>query len=238
MDYFAFFFFLYLIIRNLRAEAEELNRDLFAETPSWVAAPEGGPAQSVYQEDFARIAAMEMDFSSRSRRSRSAVPSSLPGFRRAEPMPGEKTPTRASRSLQFLCDIIQRSNRGNGWTGKGVAEERASQTMRMSSNNHLKGNTANSSQNVTSRPIDLLSRIEHRACAVGIIGLATLGCPSRSKLARAGRPRCRIRRQRADCGGINAGTSHILDVPSEDIATYVQAGRLTATTNPTRTQRL
>jgi hypothetical protein len=97
----------HMIIRNLRAEAEELHAELSAETPSLIDAS-SGIVHSVYEEDLGRIAAMEIDFSTRAQRSRSAIPTSIPGFNRTPRAQRKRPKPRAWQPMSFLRGIIER----------------------------------------------------------------------------------------------------------------------------------
>jgi UDP-N-acetyl-D-glucosamine dehydrogenase len=75
----------------------------------------------------------------------------------------------------------------------------------------------------------LLEKIQNRSACVGIVGLGYVGLPLAVEFARAG---FRVIGFDVDDGvvqGIKAGRSHIIDVPSDVVATMVEAGRLDAT---------
>jgi UDP-N-acetyl-D-glucosamine dehydrogenase len=79
---------------------------------------------------------------------------------------------------------------------------------------------------------DLRERIEHRACVVGIIGLGYVGLPLSVAVARAGHHAVGFDVNKRIVQTLNAGVSHIQEVPSDDVSALVAAGRLTATTDP------
>lgn len=91
---------------------------------------------------------------------------------------------------------------------------------------HSKGFTLNTTQS------DLLARIERRDCTVGIIGLGYVGLPLSVEVAKSGHRALGYDVSQRIVSGINAGTSHISDVPADDVAHLVAAGTLSATTNP------
>lgn len=94
------------------------------------------------------------------------------------------------------------------------------------SSSHQRGWGLNSSRS------DLLARIERQDCTIGIIGLGYVGLPLSVEVAKAGHRAIGYDVSQRIVAAINAGTSHILDVPSADVAELVSAKRLSATTNP------
>ena len=77
----------------------------------------------------------------------------------------------------------------------------------------------------------LLSRIEDRTARVGIIGLGYVGLPLAVVFAEAGLQVVGIDVQQRVADGINAGRSHIEDIPDSRLAPLVEQGLLTATTD-------
>lgn len=76
----------------------------------------------------------------------------------------------------------------------------------------------------------LLDKIQQRTARVAVIGLGYVGLPLAVELARAGLPTLGIDVDARKVETINAGQSHIQDVPAADVAAQVSAGRLKATT--------
>ena len=77
----------------------------------------------------------------------------------------------------------------------------------------------------------LIHRIRQRDVAVGVIGLGYVGLPLAVEFARAGLRVTGFDVDESKIRSINGSTSYIPDVPSEDLAEAVRAGRLRATTN-------
>ncbi|WP_412062428.1 nucleotide sugar dehydrogenase [Rubrivirga sp. IMCC45206] len=77
----------------------------------------------------------------------------------------------------------------------------------------------------------LLGRIEADTARVGIIGLGYVGLPLAVVFAEAGLQVVGIDVNGAVAEGINAGTSHIEDIPDSRLAPLVEAGLLSATTD-------
>jgi UDP-N-acetyl-D-glucosamine dehydrogenase len=77
----------------------------------------------------------------------------------------------------------------------------------------------------------LKARIEGGSATVGIIGLGYVGLPLGVECARSGFKAIGFDISEAVCAGINAGTSHIEDVPTTLLAGYVKKGLLSATTD-------
>jgi UDP-N-acetyl-D-glucosamine dehydrogenase len=89
----------------------------------------------------------------------------------------------------------------------------------------------------TARPGDLsptlsalLGRITDRRATVGVVGLGYVGLPLAVELARAGFVVTGIDRDPGRAGGVARGESHVGDVPGEELAALVRAGRLAART--------
>ncbi|OGU30063.1 MAG: UDP-N-acetyl-D-glucosamine dehydrogenase [Gemmatimonadetes bacterium RIFCSPLOWO2_12_FULL_68_9] len=81
---------------------------------------------------------------------------------------------------------------------------------------------------------DLIAKAEARTAVFGVIGLGYVGLPLTVELAATGYRVIGFDLNRRVVDGVNAGRSHILDVPSERLAPLVQAGRLTATADAKR----
>ena len=77
----------------------------------------------------------------------------------------------------------------------------------------------------------LVERIRRKDVAVGVIGLGYVGLPLAVEFARAGLRVTGFDVDETKIRSINGSTSYIPDVPSEDLAEAVRAGRLRATTN-------
>ncbi|HEU0014324.1 MAG TPA: nucleotide sugar dehydrogenase [Longimicrobium sp.] len=80
----------------------------------------------------------------------------------------------------------------------------------------------------------LLSRIEGREAVVGVIGLGYVGLPLAVELARSGYRVIGFDKLPRVVDGINAGQSHIQDVASEVVASFVDGGLLEATSDEGR----
>lgn len=78
--------------------------------------------------------------------------------------------------------------------------------------------------------MNLLEKIHQRTARVAVIGLGYVGLPLAVELARAGLPTLGIDVDVRKVETINAGQSHIQDVPAAEVAAQVSAGRLKATT--------
>ncbi len=86
-----------------------------------------------------------------------------------------------------------------------------------------------------SSPIDgLLHKIEDRRAVVGVIGLGYVGLPLAVETAQAGFRTIGFDISQRLVDGLNAGRSHIQDVPGETVAGLVAAGTLSATTDMSR----
>ncbi len=79
---------------------------------------------------------------------------------------------------------------------------------------------------------ELCERIERRTCVVGIIGLGYVGLPLSVEVARAGHQAVGFDVNERIVQMLNAGDSHIKEVPGDDVSAFVAAGRLRATTDP------
>ncbi|MHB1265160.1 MAG: nucleotide sugar dehydrogenase [Gemmatimonadaceae bacterium] len=78
---------------------------------------------------------------------------------------------------------------------------------------------------------DLLARIEARTARVGVIGLGYVGLPLAVETARSGYPVLGFDISERVVSGINGRESHIQDVATADVARYVDAGLLEATSD-------
>jgi UDP-N-acetyl-D-glucosamine dehydrogenase len=81
---------------------------------------------------------------------------------------------------------------------------------------------------------DLMAKAESRQAVFGVIGLGYVGLPLAVELAEAGYRVIGFDVIRKVVDGINAGRSHIMDVPTEQLAPLVRDGRLKATDDPMR----
>ncbi len=81
---------------------------------------------------------------------------------------------------------------------------------------------------------DLIAKADGRTAVFGVIGLGYVGLPLAVELANAGYRVIGFDLNRRVVEGINAGRSHILDVPSERLAPLAKAGRVTATDDAKR----
>jgi len=77
----------------------------------------------------------------------------------------------------------------------------------------------------------LRERIERGDATVGVIGLGYVGLPLAVEVARSGFKVLGFDISEAVCAGINAGRSHVEDVPTENLADHVKNGRISATTD-------
>ncbi len=81
---------------------------------------------------------------------------------------------------------------------------------------------------------DLIAKAEARHAVFGVIGLGYVGLPLAVELAVAGYRVIGFDVTRKVVDGINAGRSHIMDIPSDRLAPLTGAGRLTATDDPAK----
>ncbi len=77
----------------------------------------------------------------------------------------------------------------------------------------------------------LLTRIERREALVGVVGLGYVGLPLATAFAEGGFRVLGFDVAQGVVDGINAGRSHIKDVPSSALAAFTSDGRITATTD-------
>jgi UDP-N-acetyl-D-glucosamine dehydrogenase len=82
----------------------------------------------------------------------------------------------------------------------------------------------------TASHLDVLSeKIANRTARVGIVGLGYVGLPLAVEFAKAGFSVTGIDALQSKVERINAGDSYVQDVPSEEISSLVEAGKLRAT---------
>jgi UDP-N-acetyl-D-glucosamine dehydrogenase len=81
---------------------------------------------------------------------------------------------------------------------------------------------------------ELIAKAEDRSAIFGVIGLGYVGLPLCLEVARAGFRVIGFDIQEPICARINAGESHVGDVPSEALAEYVGKGLIEATTDMSR----
>ncbi len=84
----------------------------------------------------------------------------------------------------------------------------------------------------------LLAKIENRTACIGVVGLGYVGLPLALEFARAGFKVIGYDVSERVVGALNAGKSHILDVPSAELARLVEAGKFEATTDESRMQEM
>ena len=77
--------------------------------------------------------------------------------------------------------------------------------------------------------MELLDRIRSRKARTGVIGLGYVGLPLAIEFAHAGFRAIGIDIDQRKVDAVNAGTSYIVDTASEEVASLVTTGRLTAT---------
>lgn len=78
---------------------------------------------------------------------------------------------------------------------------------------------------------ELIAKAQGRSAVFGVIGVGYVGLPLAVELAQAGYRVVGFDVKASVVDGINAGRSHILDVPSERLKPLVEQGRLSATTD-------
>jgi UDP-N-acetyl-D-glucosamine dehydrogenase len=86
----------------------------------------------------------------------------------------------------------------------------------------------------TTQVTTLLDLIRNKQARVGVIGLGYVGLPLAVEFARAGFSVTGFDVDASKVAEINAGRSYIPDVPQEELAEAVKAGRLSATTDMAR----
>lgn len=80
----------------------------------------------------------------------------------------------------------------------------------------------------------LLGKIADRSACIGVVGLGYVGLPLAVEFARSGYHVVGYDVSDAVAQGVSAGRSHIIDVPSDVVASLVESGRLEATTDEDR----
>ncbi|MBA3672698.1 MAG: nucleotide sugar dehydrogenase [Gemmatimonadaceae bacterium] len=80
----------------------------------------------------------------------------------------------------------------------------------------------------------LLSKITDRSAVIAVVGLGYVGLPLAIEFAKEGFTVIGFDVSEQVVGLLNAGTSHIQDVPSAEVAALVKLGRLIATTDEAR----
>jgi UDP-N-acetyl-D-glucosamine dehydrogenase len=80
----------------------------------------------------------------------------------------------------------------------------------------------------------LQARIQRKEATVGIVGLGYVGLPLAVEVARSGFRVIGCDISATVTAGINAGKSHVEDVPSEMLAGFVKQGKISATTDFSR----
>jgi UDP-N-acetyl-D-glucosamine dehydrogenase len=84
-------------------------------------------------------------------------------------------------------------------------------------------------------PADILvAKAQNRTALIGIVGLGYVGLPLAMEFARVGFRVLGFDVNEAAVDGLNAGRSHVQDVPSAELAAFVQAGKVAATTDLAR----
>jgi UDP-N-acetyl-D-glucosamine dehydrogenase len=87
----------------------------------------------------------------------------------------------------------------------------------------------------TTAPLDmLLARIESGSAVCGVIGLGYVGLPLAVEIAEHGFRVLGFDVAMSVVDGVNAGRSHIADIPSTELARHVEAGRIEATMDTAR----
>jgi len=80
-------------------------------------------------------------------------------------------------------------------------------------------------------PKELIDKLTDRKTTVVVVGLGYVGLPLACALAEAGHHVIGIDAASTKVEGINAGRSHIEDIPADTVGRLIEAGRLTATTD-------
>src|SRR5687767_3519951 len=76
----------------------------------------------------------------------------------------------------------------------------------------------------------LLKKFESKQAVGGVVGLGYVGLPLAVEMARSGYATIGLDVSERVVAGINAGTSHIQDIPSDQLAPHVKSGKVRATT--------
>jgi len=86
----------------------------------------------------------------------------------------------------------------------------------------------------TNYEAQLLAKAQSRTAVLGVVGLGYVGLPLAVELAEAGYRVVGFDVSTRVVDGINAGRSHVQDIPTERLAKLVKAGKIAATTDLTR----
>ena len=86
----------------------------------------------------------------------------------------------------------------------------------------------------TNYEAQLLEKAKSRTAVLGLVGLGYVGLPLAVELAEAGYRVIGFDLSQRVVDGINAGRSHIQDIPTERLAKLVKAGKISATTDLAR----
>ena len=81
---------------------------------------------------------------------------------------------------------------------------------------------------------ELIARAQARTALIGIVGLGYVGLPLGVEFAEAGYTVLGFDVTARVVEGINAGRSHVQDIPTPRLSRLVEAGKLTATTDLAR----
>jgi UDP-N-acetyl-D-glucosamine dehydrogenase len=81
---------------------------------------------------------------------------------------------------------------------------------------------------------ELIAKAEARTALIGVVGLGYVGLPLVAEMAEAGYKVLGFDVTQRVVDSVNRGVSHVQDVPTERLAKYVQAGKVTATTDLSR----
>ncbi|MDQ6872261.1 MAG: NAD(P)-binding domain-containing protein, partial [Gemmatimonadota bacterium] len=84
----------------------------------------------------------------------------------------------------------------------------------------------------------LLAKIEKRTACVGVVGLGYVGLPLALEFTRAGFKVIGYDVSERVVKALNSGKSHIQDVPSDEVARLVKAGKFEATTDESRMREM
>ena len=84
---------------------------------------------------------------------------------------------------------------------------------------------------VTATAEALANKISNRTARVGIIGLGYVGLPLAVEFAKAGFSVTGIDLIESKVARLNAGDSYVQDVPSSEVSSLVEQGKLRATTD-------
>ena len=77
----------------------------------------------------------------------------------------------------------------------------------------------------------LLNKIVDRSARIGVVGMGYVGLPLAVEFAHSNFRATGFEIDEKKAASINSGISHIIDVPSEEVAKLVNAEKLSATTN-------